>query len=786
MSTFVFSVIAGFLMHQLITMIQPAIDRGPRRFQKFRLGPRVVIRLPARTYLRVKAYAIAAMISLFVLLLIFIVGQATHPPRGYAYRLTDAITSSLIGSAFFGLLVGFLVGNLMNRLFRAEKYELGSRDRLEVFLIVALFVLGIGGEELLRSSARRISKISIGATNEISFADSSVKSARSSTEQPGNAGEKAGARGEYLSTGGSNGLPKLRNLGADVEQDREYIRLIYRYEKAVNFRTAEWVQEPKTEIERLIQTTISPIGSCLDGIYAKTADAAFVEEIVLELSKSLRDLTSSQEKDEPRVTEKVVKRLSDTVDSVQINAREILKTILFHPVLPEPKVNQQFLKYCRPLAMLACDDDWKPGKNPSSWTSEPAGNVKLEPWLTSICDEKGGAESEAAKEKRVAESDADKAKRVAAARTAKEKRIARIDTRIRSAIETPAKKDPDQDTPYTAIAFASVMAHLSYHEAAALVLDEWIESHKSANNDIRMKWLVLRARFALGDFVEEWIRSSGDASGLKLREYHVDNLKSIVSELSELSAVADLERLNSKYELKVDFLGASQSGDEGFCNLPDKLAGFLDGLEKEGPVRVQEAGKAKSGTEAAKDKSVPPGGDADKSKPASSDNTPTAEVDWRAKPGSDILSALFESYVSAQSTYVDNFLKHALLKVKGATIVDGQMRKLAKLDLKCVPGNRLALRAEILERYARNETNLIENLSLFGNKDKIAERILSAQRVLVLAMQLLDRDQRNERVSKDADSFLKRVTSSPNIELYETLLTLQGRLQDLAEKNAAQ
>jgi hypothetical protein len=763
MSTFVFSVIAGFLMHQLISMIQPAIDRRPRRFQKFRLGPRVVIRLPARTYLRVKAYSIAAMISLFVLLLIFIVGQATHPPRGYAYRLTDAITSSLIGSAFFGLLVGVLVGNLMNRLFRAEKHELGSRDRLEVFLIVLLFVLGIGGEELLRSSARRINKISFGATNEISFAESSVKSARTSTEQPGNAGEKAGAKaGEYLSTGGSNGLPKLRNLAADIEQDREYIRLVYRYEKAVNFRTAEWNQEPKTEIERLVQTTISPIGSCLDGIYARTADAAYVEGALSELSKSLRDLTSLQEEGAPKITEAVAKNLAGSVEDIQINAREILKTALLHP---ETKVNQQFFKYCRPLAMLACDAQWNPAKNPGSWMPEDkrTGNVDPDNWKNSKNCGKGEITT-----------------RIVRAIGAEKTRVPKGST------------SPAHDTPYTAIAFASVMAHSTYHEAAALVLDEWIENHKSANNDIRMKWLVLRARFALGVFVEEWIRSSGDASGLKLREYHVDNLKSIVSELSELSAVADLERLNSKYELKVDFLGASQSGDEGFCNLPDKLAGFLDGLEKEGPVKVQEAGKAdnpakvESGTEAAKEKSAPPAGDADKNKPANPTNTPIVEADWRAKPGADILSALFESYVSAQSTYVDNFLKHALLKVKGATIVDGQMRKLAKLDLRCVPGNRLALRAEILERYARNETNLIENLSLFGNKDKVAERILNAQRVLVLAMQLLDRDLRNERVSKDTDSFLKRVTSSPTIELYETLLALQSRLQELAEKNAAQ
>src|SRR5205085_1180883 len=133
------------------------------------------------------------------------------------------------------------------------------------------------------------------------------------------------------------------------------------------------------------------------------------------------------------------------------------------------------------------------------------------------------------------------------------------------------------------------------------------------------------------------------------------------------------------------------------------------------------------------------------------------KTDSRAKSGMDIRSNLYESYISAQSTYVDNFLKHALLKVRGATIVDSRMRQLAKLDLKCViPENRPGLRAEILERYVRNEINLIENLSVFGNTDKTGAKISDAQRVVLLATQLLDRQQREERVSKETkSSFLK-------------------------------
>jgi hypothetical protein len=722
MSIFVFAVLAGFFIHQLMTIVQPVEVPRNARFRRFRFGPRIVLRLPARTYVRVKAGVLAVLVTVFALALIIILAQAAHPPEGYAFQLGDIFTSPRLAAVFFGGMVGILIGNMLNRILRGDKYELKSRDRLEIGLVILLFFLGIGGEELIRSYAKRINKISVGATNEISFSEAPAKATRASAEQPSNAGQKAGAKAsEYLSTSGSNGLPKLRVLGRDIVWDQEYVRLIHRYEAAANPRRAgPEANNATSPITRLVQTTISPIGACLEGIFAKSADAEFVDQRLRELSTELRKLAALrsigklQTYDE---TKAIFKDVADNLAPIAIETHRHSRLILSAIQNPELDVNKAFVRDCKPLAMLVCDPkgSWKPGNDPAEW-------------------------DEAEWRKNNALPDDDIRARIGHA-------IATGDATVQAG-EVDSLIGNTYATPYAAIAYASVMAQLEYYEAAALTLDEWITDHPASRTDIAAQWTVLRARFALGVFVEEWIRSRD--GGLALRQYHVDNLKEIMTGLADFAAIAGLERMNNQYDLKIDMLGASQAGDDGNCSMPERMTTVLDSLD------ADRAGAAKAAS--------------------------SGKPDSRTREATDILLNLYESYISAQSTYVDNFLKHTLLKVRSATIVDGRMKRLIRLDLKCIkPDNRPEMRAEILERHARNEINLFENLALLGNKDKLAERIQNSQRVVSLAIQLLDRQQRTERAGKEqAPGFLKKVSSSPIIELYETLLTTKGRLQEIA------
>ena len=179
MSLFVFSVFAGLLLHQIVAFIQP---RDSSR--TLRIGRRVVVQLPERDYLVWKAGGIALSILLFILVVTVIVAQSVHPAEGYAYRFVDALTSPRMAAGVFGGMVGLLAGNLLNRLLQNDPgYKFTSSDRLEILLIFFLIILGIGGEEFLQSYARRINKISVGTTTEISFSENRPKTSRTARSE---------------------------------------------------------------------------------------------------------------------------------------------------------------------------------------------------------------------------------------------------------------------------------------------------------------------------------------------------------------------------------------------------------------------------------------------------------------------------------------------------------------------------------------------------------------------------------------------------------------------------
>src|SRR5215469_18302993 len=117
MSLFIFSLLVGFLLYQVVSLIQPIA--GTR---DYRLGRRVVLHLPPETYLAWKAGLIALCVVIFVLAATIIIAQPFHPAQGYAYRFVDALTSPRMAAAVFGGLVGLLVGNLLNRILQNEKY----------------------------------------------------------------------------------------------------------------------------------------------------------------------------------------------------------------------------------------------------------------------------------------------------------------------------------------------------------------------------------------------------------------------------------------------------------------------------------------------------------------------------------------------------------------------------------------------------------------------------------------------------------------------------------------
>jgi hypothetical protein len=297
MSPFFMSLIFGLLCHRIVSAIQPVTHA---RVYKF--GGAIKLKLTEEAYLAVKVTIYVTSILLFVFFATLVATKDVHPTQGYAYWSADVLTSPRMGSAVFGFLVGVLLSNLLTRVWKTQNYQFNLNDRLEFALIFLLFLLGIGGEEFLRSTAQRINKVSLGTTTEISFSGVTARSSRSSAEQPGGA-----FRNTDGAIGGSTGLQKLYDIGSkdrpNIGRDLEFIRILARYQKERDTTTVQtWP---------LAEQVLSPIGSCLSGISQLYGDDTFIDEQLLPLSQVMHDLAMHSTQTPSKIRDKMGGLLKD-------------------------------------------------------------------------------------------------------------------------------------------------------------------------------------------------------------------------------------------------------------------------------------------------------------------------------------------------------------------------------------------------------------------------------------------------------------------------------------------
>jgi len=277
MSVFMIAALLGLLLYQIVVLVQPTAGG-----ETVKIGQSIKVELPGNLYLTAKVTILVLAVLIFLAVVILVVAQSVHPTEGFAYRFADALTSPRMGAAIFGGLVGILLGNLLNRLLKtADDYKFKASDYLEIVLIAVLVILGIGGEEILRSYANRINKISVGTTTEISFSELAPKPSRASAEQP-----KGAFRNTQGDSGGSAGLQKLFDIGSkdrpNISRDKEFTAILARYED-------EKVQ-PAVETGTLPHAVLSPIASCLSGISKIYGDGTFIEQQLGVMSEPLRKI----------------------------------------------------------------------------------------------------------------------------------------------------------------------------------------------------------------------------------------------------------------------------------------------------------------------------------------------------------------------------------------------------------------------------------------------------------------------------------------------------------------
>jgi hypothetical protein len=290
------------------------------------------------------------------------------------------------------------------------------------------------------------------------------------------------------------------------------------------------------------------------------------------------------------------------------------------------------------------------------------------------------------------------------------------------------------------MAYASVMAALHRYEPAVIALDDWIKAAKGRIDNtpigtVADKWYLLRARLTQGQFLNEWIRQRGPAASSWLRKYHIDNLKAIADGIAAFNAISELSQKNNEYKWSVGPLGASHSGDEGLCNFP----------------------------------AVPKMDNAHPERPATSEDR-------------EILQTIFDTYVSARKDYVDQALKHPIMKTRSAALIGSEVKNLMLLSLRCIRSDPSRTRAEHIERYVRSEINLLDNMSALKSKDEARTRVRDVNQLLALAFQLIEPELTKAREGKDKGQILDRIATDLVLEVYETLLATQEQLQTFSER----
>jgi hypothetical protein len=307
--------------------------------------------------------------------------------------------------------------------------------------------------------------------------------------------------------------------------------------------------------------------------------------------------------------------------------------------------------------------------------------------------------------------------------------------RLAKSIEQMNISEELKQRPYLTIAFASFDAQLGYYDAASLILDNWIKT-ATKTDQLPGKWYVIRARIVLAGYMEEWIRQKGDNVELVLRKYHIKNLQKIVSAMAEFQAAAAAQKINGEGRFEPGLMLATYSGDDDAC--------------------------------------------------------PTDPQSKYTQDELDLLQGFYMSHISVKINLVNHALRHDEVAKSSASAISTAVKELVNASLRCTgldTADKAETRAAILELFARNQLNIVNNTVFLKDKDTLRGQLKTAQRAARLAAEMVYQQQAAEKSAKDDDrsdmNFSTRISTSTIIETYETILITQNKLKD-AERDLAQ
>lgn len=282
--------------------------------------------------------------------------------------------------------------------------------------------------------------------------------------------------------------------------------------------------------------------------------------------------------------------------------------------------------------------------------------------------------------------------------------------------------------PYFSIAYASFMTQLGQYEAAAAILDGWLNQQKARSGSETIdKWLALRARSMLAAYFEEWLLKQGSSAPTAHRNEHLRNLDMLRKGLADALGKSKLPKSRVPSDKEI-----AEFKQPGACDAPDD------------------------------DKKL------------------------------DLWRQLFSSYVSIDLTLIQNLLRHPDYKTKFVSSTNADIVSLVNLDLSCLsayPQPPLVY-AQILDSFALNtvqyskaqrETESGESKKAKKDADASSEARLKslglAERAVAYGLEIT-RDRAQRDLNRSSANFLERVAPSEWVSTWESLQQTNAELRN--------
>jgi hypothetical protein len=412
----------------------------------------------------------------------------------------------------FGVLFGILLNNVT---LSAYYQPFTARNKILFVLLILILLLGIGGEQLLESAARRVSKLSVGGA-EIAFYDP-AQARRGRPE--GDLSLAAGGHGNPMAGAPALSLAILANLPDFIQRDKIYIQAAYQQRK----------DAPKgplftrlDDAKSLAKSLVSPFGSCMLEIYTQTGDISFVRSTLAGLLRPLRDLG-----DLAAPTQSAPARFADDGALALMKLwRDLFifafdRRGVFASLAPQESASK-----CHTMAYAFCSPDtWNAKRQAIRDSNIPAINDRV---FRTCYDDAIRSQNEKSPQ-------------------SEEK----LRGEIRDALFEFAGRDDYYLRPYTAIIIATIFAQLGQHEAALAQLETWLK--RQTGDAIETKWLKVRALIIAIYAAEYWIRKDGANASVVLRDFSLKQLELALTLTDELFSLKE-ELRGSRLAMSVEDL----------------------------------------------------------------------------------------------------------------------------------------------------------------------------------------------------------------------------------------